>query len=81
MLVIKRRMNAIKQPSKRDNVHQRSPGITQFSKNYNSKNIIKSVFDVDLNHGLIKVLVEEGSNAKKDGLKTSKGRNFKLVVG
>jgi hypothetical protein len=55
MLIIKKRMNIIKQLDKGANVHQRPPGITQFSKNSRSRNVIKSVFDVDLHHRLIKV--------------------------
>jgi len=55
MLVVKRRMNTIKQLGKRDNVHQRPFDNTQLFKNNNSKNVIKSVFDVDLHHDPIKV--------------------------
>jgi hypothetical protein len=55
MLVIKRKMNIIKQPGKGDNVCQRPPSITQFSKNKSSKNTIKNIFDVDLHHDPIKV--------------------------
>jgi hypothetical protein len=55
MLEIKRRMNTIKQLSKGGNVHQRPLGITQLSKNNNLKNVIKSVFDIDMHHGPIKV--------------------------
>jgi hypothetical protein len=55
MLVIKRRMNTIKQPSKGDNDHQRPLDITQLFKNNNSKNIIKNVFNINLHHNPIKV--------------------------
>jgi len=55
MLIIKRKMNAIKQFGKRDNVRQRPLGITQFFKNNSLKIFIKNVFDFDLHHGLIKV--------------------------
>jgi hypothetical protein len=52
MLVVKRRMNTIKQPKKGDNVHQRPLDITQLSKNNNLKNVIKNV---DLHHNPIMV--------------------------
>jgi hypothetical protein len=81
MLVIRRKMSTIKQLGKRDNVHQRPPNITQLSKNSDSKNIIKSVFNVDLHHGPIRVQIKEGSNAKKDGLIAPRGRNSKLMGG
>jgi hypothetical protein len=55
MLVVKRRMNTIKQLGKRDNAHQRPFDSTQLFKNNNSKNVIKSVFDVDLHHDPIRV--------------------------
>jgi hypothetical protein len=55
MLVIKRRMNTIKQHGKRDNVRQRPLDITQFFKNNSSRNVIKSIFDVDLHHNPIRV--------------------------
>jgi hypothetical protein len=55
MLVIKRRMNIIKQLGKEDNACQRPLGITQLSKNKSSKNIIRNIFDVDLHHDSIKV--------------------------
>jgi hypothetical protein len=55
MLVIKKRMNTIKQPGKGDNVCQKSFDILQLSKNSSSKNTIKSIFDVDLHHDPIKV--------------------------
>jgi hypothetical protein len=55
MLVIKRKMNAIKQLNKKDNVHQRPLDITQFFKNNNSKNVIKGIFNVDLQHDPLKV--------------------------
>jgi hypothetical protein len=74
-------MMNIKQLGKGDNVHQRPPNITQLSKNNNSRNVIKSVFNVDLHHSLIKVYVKEGSYAKKDGLTTSKGQYSKLMGG
>jgi hypothetical protein len=48
-------MIAIKQPGKGDNAHQRPLNITKLSKNNNSKNGIKSIFNVDMQHGLIKV--------------------------
>jgi hypothetical protein len=73
MLVVNRRMNTIKQPSKRDNVHQRPPSITQPSNKNDSKNVIKNVFNVDLHHGLIKVQVKESLDAKKDDLIASRG--------
>jgi hypothetical protein len=80
MLVVKRRMGAIKQPSKRDNVSQRPPNITRLLKNNNSRNIIKRVFNVDLHHDLIRVWVE-GLDAKRDGFTSFKGQNSKLVGG
>jgi len=55
MLEIKRRMNTIKQLGKRENVHQKPLDITQLFKNNNLKNVIKSIFDIDLHHGPIKV--------------------------
>jgi predicted transcriptional regulator len=71
--VVKRRMNIIKQHGKRKNVHQRPPNILQLSKNNKSKNIIKIIFNVNLNHNLIRVYVKESFDAKRDGLTTSKG--------
>jgi hypothetical protein len=44
-----------KQFGKRDNVHQRPLGITQFFENIYLKNTIKSVFDVNLHHGQIRM--------------------------
>jgi hypothetical protein len=73
MLVIKQKMHTIKQPSKGDNVCQNPHNITQLSKNNNSKNVIKNVFYVNLHHDPIRVKVKKGSNAKKDGITTSKG--------
>ncbi len=55
MLVVKRKMNTIKQFGKGDNVRQRTPDISQFKKNNNSINAIKSVFNVDLHHDPYKV--------------------------
>jgi hypothetical protein len=55
MLTVKRRMNAIKQFGKGDNVRQKPPSIAQLSKNNSSRNVIKSVFDINLHHGRIKV--------------------------
>jgi hypothetical protein len=55
MLVVKRRMNSIKQLGKWDNPHQSPLDITQFSKNNNSKNAIKGVFDINLHHNPIRV--------------------------
>jgi hypothetical protein len=55
MLVIKKKISTTKQPGKGDNVHQKPPGITQLFKNNSLKNIIKSVFNVDLHHGPIRV--------------------------
>jgi hypothetical protein len=52
-----------------------------FRKN-SSKNVIKSIFYVDLHHhDPIKVWVEEGFDAKKDGFTTSKGQYFELMGG
>ncbi len=73
MLVVKRRMNIIKQPSKGDNVCQNPCNIIQLSNNNNLKNTIKRFFYVTLHHGPIRVKVVKGSNAKKDGLITFKG--------
>ncbi len=73
MLVVKKRMSAIKQHGKGDNVHQKPLNITQFLKNSNLRNFIKSIFDSDLHHGLIKVWVEEGPDTKRDGFITSRG--------
>jgi len=55
MLVVKRIMNTIKQFGKGDNVHQKTPDISQFLKNNNSINVIKSVFNVNLHHDPFKV--------------------------
>jgi hypothetical protein len=55
MLVVKRRMNTIKQLGKKDNVRQRFFGILQLKKNNSSKSDIKSVFDVDMHHDPIRV--------------------------
>jgi len=55
MLEIKRKMNIIKQPDKRDNAHDRSLDILEFSKKQIKINDIKSVFDVNLHHGLIRL--------------------------
>jgi len=79
MLVIKRKMVTIKQLGKMENVCQRLLGITYFSKNNNLKNVIKNIFDVDFHHNLIKVWIEEGSIAKKDGLIAFRGQYSKLM--
>jgi hypothetical protein len=50
MLEIERKMNAIKQLGKWDNVRQRPFNITQLSKNNYSKKTIKIIFGVDLHH-------------------------------
>jgi hypothetical protein len=55
MLVVKRKMNAIKQLGKKDNAHQRPFNITQLFKNSRSRNTIKNVFDLNLHHNLIRV--------------------------
>jgi hypothetical protein len=55
MVIVKRRINTIKQSGKGDNVHQKPLGITQLFKSNSSKNTIKNVFDVDLHHSPIKV--------------------------
>jgi hypothetical protein len=54
MLVIKRRMNTIKQLGKTKDACQRSSNISQLSKNSSLRNDIKNVFDVDLHHDPIK---------------------------
>jgi len=55
MLIIKRKMSTIKQLGKGDNAHQKPFNITQLFKNKNLKNVIKSVFDVNMHHGPIGV--------------------------
>jgi hypothetical protein len=55
MLVVKRKMNTIKQLDKEDNACQRPLTITQCLKNKSLKNAIESIFNVDLHHGPIKV--------------------------
>jgi hypothetical protein len=55
MLIVNKKINTIKQPGKRDNIHQRPSNIAQFFKNTSSRNIIKNVFDIDLHHGPIRV--------------------------
>jgi hypothetical protein len=55
MLVIKRKMNTIKQPGKGDNACQKLLNITQLSKNNSLKIIIKNIFNIDLHHGPIRV--------------------------
>jgi hypothetical protein len=80
MLVINRRMSIIKQLG-RENVHRRPPTITQLSKKNSSRNVIKNVFDVDLHHSPIRMSIEEGSYAKRDGLIASKGQYYKLMGG
>jgi len=41
MLVIKKKMNTIKQLGKRDNAHQMPSSITKLSKNNNSRILLK----------------------------------------
>jgi len=48
------------------------PGVT---------NVIKNVFDVNLHHDPIRVLVEEDSNAKNDGLVAFRGQYSKMMGG
>jgi hypothetical protein len=55
MLVVKIRMSTIKQPGKRDNAHERPLNITQLYENNNLRNVIKSIFDINLHHDLIRV--------------------------
>jgi hypothetical protein len=64
-------MNTIKQPSK-GTMFIKGPDITQLFKNKSSRNVIKSVINLNLHRDSITV-VEEGSDAKRDGLTTSKG--------
>ncbi len=45
------------------------------------RNVIQNVFDVNLHHDPIKVLVEEDSNAKNDGLVAFWGQYSKLMGG
>jgi len=73
ILVIKKKMNTIEQPSKGDNVCQNPNNITQLSINNNSKNDIKIIFNVNLHHDPIRVKVEKGLDAKRDDLTASKG--------
>jgi hypothetical protein len=46
--------------------------ILELFKNNNSRNVIKSVFDIDLHHDPIKVSVKEDFDAKKDDFIASK---------
>jgi hypothetical protein len=55
LLVMKKKMNTIKQHGKGDNAHQRSFRILKFFKNNNLKNAIKNIFNVNLHHDPIKV--------------------------
>ncbi len=43
------------------------------------RNVIKNVFYVNLHHDPIRVLVEEDSHAKNDGLVAFKGQYSKLM--
>jgi hypothetical protein len=45
------------------------------------RNIIKNIFDVDLHHDPIRVLVDEDSHAKNDGLLALGGQYSKLMGG
>jgi hypothetical protein len=45
------------------------------------KNVIKNIFYVNLHHHPIKVLVEEDSHAKNDGLVAFRGQYSKLMGG
>jgi len=73
MLIVNRRMDTIKQPNKKDDVHQRPPSITQLFNKSDSTNVIKNVFNVDLHHDLMRVQVKEGLDAKKDDLIAFRG--------
>jgi hypothetical protein len=55
MLVVKKRMNTTKQLGKGDNACQRPFDITQLFETHNLRNVIKSVFDVNMHHDPIKV--------------------------
>jgi hypothetical protein len=55
MLVVKRKMNTIKEFGKGDNARQRPHDITHFFKNNSSRNAIKSIFDIDLHYSPIRV--------------------------
>ncbi len=57
------------------------PTSQNFFLNNNSKNVIKSVFNVNLHYNPIKVQVEEGLDAKKNGHIASKGWYSKLMGG
>jgi hypothetical protein len=70
-----------KQFGKGDYVHQRPPNITQLSKTSSLKNVIKSIFYIELASWLNQGVGRKDSNAKKDGLTTSKGRHSKLMGG
>jgi len=54
ILVIKRKMNTIKQLGK-GTMFTKGPDNTQVFKNSNSTNFIKGVFDIDLHHNPIRV--------------------------
>jgi hypothetical protein len=45
------------------------------------RNVIKNVFDINLHHDPIRVLVEKDSNAKNDGLLAFRGQYSKLMGG
>jgi hypothetical protein len=51
------------------------------SHNRSLRNVIKSVFNVDLHHSPIKVQVEEGLDAKNNSHIISKNQYSKLVGG
>jgi hypothetical protein len=74
-------MSTIKQLDKRDNVHQKSLSILELSKRNNSRNIIKNVFDVDLHHNPSRVVIEKGSNGKRDSFTTSTSFKTQNLMG
>jgi hypothetical protein len=45
------------------------------------KTLLKTFFDINLHHGLIKVQVKKGSNIKRDGFIALKGKYPKLMGG
>jgi hypothetical protein len=55
MLIVKRKMNIVKQLDKKDNARQRPLGVTQLLKNNSLKNILKSDFGVDVHHNPTRV--------------------------
>jgi len=63
----------IKQPSNLQSCKRNIAHLCLARQNNSSRNVIKSVFNVDLHHNPVRVQVEKGLDAKRNGHIASRG--------